>query len=364
MGKRLRLFVAAAGIALAGLAWWQRTPLLTWYYLRQLAAAGEDNRATWVDRAASLDSAVVPGLVDLLQQKDPAVCASAEQTLSALVKRWGPEDVQTLRLAEALHGRFAELSPLGQVSSLEVMAEVLRQDGPQTWPVALTRVAGDLLQACRDRPELRGSSLVLAGVLLDRVAPGQWLDTARALADKGLGDRLPRTRLAAIQLLMRPPLRGETALLAKVVPMLHDEKPLLRRAALVALAPARDLVSEDDLLALLHDDDIEVQHLCEQALRSRGLSDAHLELARLISDQNPRARLKVLDRLARVSDLDPSAWVRRLTQDPCAAVRAAAVRAAAQYPQANLAGRLHEMAQQDPSETVRQNAQHYLRQQD
>ncbi len=112
----------------------------------------------------------------------------------------------------------------------------------------------------------------------------------------------------------------------------------------------------------MHDDDIEVQRLCEAALRSRGLSEAHLDLARLISDQQPGARLKVLDRLTRVTDLDPVVWLRRLTVDPCPAVRAAAARAAVHFPDSTLGDRLREMAERDPSETVRQNAQYYLKQ--
>ena len=361
-GRKFWLFAAAGATLLAGLAWSQRTPVLTWYYLRELADANEETRASWVQRVVTLDTAAVPGLLDLLHRRDPTVCASVEQTLATLIKRWGADDPRTVALADELHERFATMSPFGQVSGLQVMTVVLRQEGPRTWPASLTRGAGDLLQASRDRPDLCSAALVLASALLDRVPSGQWLDTCRALADKGLNDRLPRCRLAALQLLMRAPLQGEPALLARVVPMLHDDDVALRRAAIVALAPARATVSEDDLLFLLHDADLEVQQLCAAALRSRGLNDDHIELARLISDPNPAARLKVLDRLARIGDLDPAAWVRRLSQDPSAAVRAAAVRAAAYNPRIDFGDRLREMAEHDPSETVRQNAVFYLQQ--
>jgi hypothetical protein len=362
IGRRARWLVLGAVVVLAATAWSQRTAVLRRYYLRELADANDDTRAGCVERAASLDSAIVPGLLDFLQHRDPTVCNNAEQALAALVNRWGPEDPRTLGLAEELRDRFGGMTPLGQISALQVMIAVLQQDGPKTWPVAVTRSAGDLLQASRERPEVRSPALVLASVLLARVPPGQWLETCRTLAEKGLTDRLERSRLAALQLLMQPALQGEAPLLAKVVPMLRDPKAVIRRAAVVVLAPARDIVSEDDLLPLLHDDDVEVQHLCEAALRSRGLDDQHLELARLISDQEPGARLKVLDRLTRVSDLDPGVWLRRLSVDPCPAVRAAAVRAAVQNPRVRLTDRLREMAERDPSETVRQNAVFYLRQ--
>jgi hypothetical protein len=358
---RKKVVAAAVGVVLlVGVAFWQRTPVLTWYYLRELATADEDSRPTWVERVASLDDAVVPGLLDHLENPDPTVCVNAECALAALVSRWGAEDVRTLELAGAMQERFASFSPFGQIAAMQVMAHVLRQEGPTTWPAPVTRAAGGMLDATRERPEMRGTALVLAAMLLDRVPEGQWLDTCRWLADQGLSDSQPRTRLAAIQLLMRPALQGEHALLAKLVPMLRDKSSSIRRAALVALAPARDTATEDELLPLLHDPDLEIQQLCEAALRSRGLSDDHLELARLISDENPSARLRVFDRLGRAADLDASAWLRRLSHDSSPAVRAAAVRVAALHPRVNLTDRLREMAENDPSETVRQNALHYL----
>jgi hypothetical protein len=352
------LLTAVAVALLGGLAWTQRTPVLKWYYLRELARANRDDRARWVERVVELDAEAVPGLLEHLQKKDPTVCDNAVCVLTELVKQWGPDDSRTATLTDDLTSGFAAFSPLGQISSLQVMTVVLRQDRRKSWPATVTGTAGDMLQACRDRPELRGAALVLAGVLLDRMPSGPWLDTCRLLADKGLGDRVARTRLAAVQLLARPALQGDAALLAKVVPLLHDPDPVLRRAALVALASSRELVSEDDLVGLLHDADIEVQHLCEAALRIRQLTDEQIELARLISDDSPRSRLRVLDRLGGVSN--PSAWLRRLSVDPCAAVRAAAVRAVYQWPGVELGDRLREMAQADPSETVRQNARYYL----
>jgi hypothetical protein len=354
------LLCGSAAVLVTALSWWLYTPAVTWYFLRELADADDETRATWVGRVAALDTVAVPGLLDRLESQDPTVCTNVQAALAALVRRWGADDPRTHALVDEMRRRVTGLSGVGQVSTLEVMTAVLSDDRPRSWPGDLTQAAGELLQASQDHPGMRPAALVLASVLLDRVPPGQWLDTCRLLADRGLGDRLPRARLAAIQLLTRPAFHGDDALLAKVIPLLHDPAPAVRRAALVALAPARELVTEDDLLPLLHDPDVEVQQLCEAALRSRGLTDAHLDLARLISDESPKARLMVLDRLGRAGDLDASAWLRRLSQDPCSAVRAAAVRAAAQHPRVELADRLREMAHEDPSETVRQNALYYL----
>src|SRR5262249_46453454 len=139
-----------------------------------------------------------------------------------------------------------------------------------------------------------------------------------------------------------------------------DPDPEVRRAAVLALGSAQNVIGDDDLLPLLHDPDAQVQQLCEVALRSRGLQEEHLECARLISDPSPTARLQLLQRLRHATDLDVGVWLRRLSQDSSSAVRAAAVRAASQLAQLGLRDRLLEMSQQDPSPTVRQLAGHYL----
>jgi HEAT repeat protein len=181
----------------------------------------------------------------------------------------------------------------------------------------------------------------------------------RRLALAGLDDDHPATRVAAIQLLLRPA-RKQDEMLAPIVPLLRDAEAPVRRAAVIALGTAKDVVSEDDLLPLLHDPDQEVQAACALALRSRGLEENHLLLARLISDDQPGARLQVLQHLGQARDLEPGVWLRRLTQDPAPAVRAAAIRAAAAQGQTDLRERLREMASGDPSPTVRQLAGHYL----
>ena len=83
--KKLLLTVGIM-LLLAGLGWSQRTPVLTWYLLRELANIDEDNRAAWVDRAASLDWATVPGLLDRLNTKNPTIANNIEAALVAVQK--------------------------------------------------------------------------------------------------------------------------------------------------------------------------------------------------------------------------------------------------------------------------------------
>jgi HEAT repeat protein len=192
------------------------------------------------------------------------------------------------------------------------------------------------------------------------VPQGQWVENCRRLAGPALAGGDPALRVAAIRLILRPSLKQEKDLLARIVPMLKDESAEVRKAALVALAGSRDLVGDDDLIVLLHDASEEVQQLCEVALRSRGLQENHILMARLISDERPAARMKVLQHLRGANDLETGVWLRRLCQDPAPAVRAAAVRAAAAQTQVDLRSSLRELSEQDPSPTVRELAGHYL----
>jgi len=62
-------------------------------------------------------------------------------------------------------------------------------------------------------------------------------------------------------------------------------------------------------------------------------------------------------------DIDASIWLRYLSHDPKESVRVAAVRAAVEHrfsTPVDLRDRLEQMARTDPSETVRQEAGHYL----
>src|SRR2546421_4890959 len=120
--RRLRktLTVLALMFAvLVALAWWQRAPLLSWYALRGLARAGDQERATWIQRVVNLDADAVPGLMDLLRRDDPRVCANAEAALAALVQRWGRGDSRTAALADELTRAFGNLGTPGREAVLE-----------------------------------------------------------------------------------------------------------------------------------------------------------------------------------------------------------------------------------------------------
>jgi HEAT repeat protein len=175
---------------------------------------------------------------------------------------------------------------------------------------------------------------------------------------RGVEHPLADIRLRAIQLAMRPEIHD----LEPVRILLCDEVPEVRHAALLALGRATDIVSDDELLHLLHDPDAEVKRLCRTALRGRGLRESDVQLGRLFASPQPADRLQLLSLLHDDGELDVSTWLQRLSRDPCPAVRAAAARAAGEQQVVALRERLAEMAASDPDLTVRPIAQFHQKQ--
>ncbi|MBI3821137.1 MAG: HEAT repeat domain-containing protein [Planctomycetes bacterium] len=345
---------------LAGVAFWQRQPVLAWYHVRQLSFAYQENRENCAKRVADLDEAALPAVLAELRNPDAVVCSNMQYALQLMTTRWGIADPRSQRLVEKLHGTFAEFSPVAQEKVLILLTGMLQLEGPRPLPPGLTKYVSEMLVSAEQKEELRAVSLLLAAELVDCVEPGQWVDVCGTMAERGMQSERPGARVGAMQLLMRAPMRKDKGLMEKAVPLLRDAEPAVRRAALVVLASESDVVREESFLPMLHDDDAETQYLCEMALRKRGLSDDDLKLARMISDRNPATRMHVLRHIPHMPDVNIVEFLRRLSSDPEPAVRAAAVRAAADYPWIDLTQRLREIAERDPSEAVRQNARYYL----
>ena len=184
--------------------------------------------------------------------------------------------------------------------------------------------------------------------MLVEYKPKDHLETYTVLIRKGLTDHHADNRVRAIHLTLHSALEHEADLLKPMVPLLRDPEVKVRRAALLALSRAKPIISAEELMPLLHDPDPEVRKLCVRALYVRELTDSHIQLARFLTDANALARLDVINYLEGADDVEPGVWLRRLSQDPEQAVRAAAVQAAANLPMVDLSDRLLQMAQADP----------------
>lgn len=350
------LIVALVG----GLGWSQREQIQAWYLVRQLANADQENREEYASKVAALEESAIPQVLNGLNSDDALVCGNLQFALMMVTQKWGRADARTVELVAQLHGRFDSFSAAGQEKTVLLLAGLMQMEGSRPLSPPFTKHIGAILLAADRKPELRSATLLLAAELIDAVEPGQWVDACKAMAERGLKDDRPAARVAAIQLVRREPIRKDKQLLEQAIPLLRDAQPAVRRAALLVLAAESELVREEVFLPLLHDDDVEVQYLCELALRKRGLQDDDLAMARLISDKNPATRMRVLGYLHQRSDINLGEWLRQLSHDAEPAVRAAAIRACAEMPHVNMTDRLREMAERDPSETVRQNARYYL----
>ncbi len=347
---------------LGGLGYGRRDTIMAWYYVRQLSFAYQDNRDGWIKRVVALDAAALPRVLAGMSDSDALICDNMRMALAAFVRKWGAGDPRSHALVVRLCERYDTLGPIGREKTLYFMTAYLQQDGAKPLSPALAKEIGELLLSAERTDTLRPIALLLAAELIDCVQPGQWVDVCRGMAERGLADQRQGERVAALRLMGRTPMRKDKQLLVKAIPLLADRQAAVRRAALLALASEKELVLEEALMPLLHDDDPEVQYYCELALRHRGLTDSDLELARDISHKDPAIRMRVLHLLPSLPDLNLAEWLRQLSQDPSPAVRAAAVRAAGESRLVDMSARLRDMAANDPSETVRLNAQFYARQ--
>lgn len=343
-------------LVLAG-GWYAHDSLLAWYYVQRLSAASEADRGGWAERLAALDETASPRLRQCLRQQEPRVCENAQAGFLALAARWPADDLRRGQLAVALAETYSQYSLAGQCTVLELFAAWLS-------PEVACPSEGLVLAACKlvpqagksPDPEVRGRAVAVAGAILNHDKNNETVTACRELIRRGLQDAEAENRAVAARMAARK----ELNLLPQVAPLLDDPTPVVRQAAMLAVGPHEMAVATDDLLRSLHDTDEDVRRLCEAALKSRGLRSEDVLLGRLISDSQPGVRLQVLDNLRKAADLEPGVWLRRLSHDPSPAVRAAAVRAAGDERQLDFSDRLTQMAQTDPSPTVRQLAQYYL----
>ncbi|HKI31625.1 MAG TPA: HEAT repeat domain-containing protein [Gemmataceae bacterium] len=349
VGAVALLLLAGAGL------WLGRGPLLTWYYLRGLARADDGARDRWAERVAGLEGAAVPALLDLLGGDDRA-CANAHAALAALVRRWGTDNPRGEELARRLSEGFARLSPAGQREVLQFEAGWLRSDGGQPPPPDVARsLARELSEAAQADGVVRGAALELASALLERPDCAESVGPCRELALACFSDAAAENRARAAQLALHPGMD----LHQQALPLLRDSSAEVRRLAILAVGPAQNVLSTDDLLHWLHDPDPEVRRLCEVALSSRKVPREHIRLGRMLTDPDHHVRLNVLDELHRpaLRDIDAGIWLRYLSHDPLESVRVAAARAAVEQRYAtpvDLSDRLEQMSKSDPSPTVRQ----------
>jgi hypothetical protein len=355
--KLLACLALASVLAGALVVWTERVPLLAWFLVRGLAKAEETTREKWAERVTRLGEAAVPNLLDKLSSSDAAVCANIRAGLTHLSSTWPAEDARREVLVGRLGRGWDGFSAPGRSCVLKVAIGWFH--GKNQTPAGLVSACAGLMSAAahEQSSELQTEALALCAVLLQQPAGDRAVSPGRNIVRVCLTHPDAESRLLAVRLSLYPGMD----LLEDIVPLLNDPAVLVRRAAIVALGPADQVVRDEGLLPCLHDSDPEVRRISELALRGRGLRPEHIKLGRILTDPSPIVRLQVLDQLRRAPDLDPGIWLRRLSHDSSPAVRAAAMRAMCQQSAVDLSDRIDQMARNDPSPTVCVLARFYLK---
>jgi HEAT repeat protein len=350
-------------LLLGGVAWLERTPILSWYYVRSLAKADDNNRDAWVERVAGLGEDAVPPLLSCLKDTDPNVCRNARAALMRLSQAWGLGDSRTVALAMRCGGEFTQLSAPGQQNVLDLAAEWFRSatEGSPPAPGLLAACVRFLQEAITSTDcTTQERALGLCDVLLTQPQGTEALSASRELVRNCLASENVANRLRAVEFAKRPGMD----LFEQVASLLNDPVVEVRRAAVAAVGAAANVVLDDALLPSLHDDDPEVQRLCWEALLvQRQLTPEQIRLGYLLTAKEPVVRIQVVDYLHKVADLkDPALWLTRLSHDSSPAIRAAAARAMSRFSTTDqsMVERLDEMARTDPSATVCLLAKYYL----
>ncbi len=333
-------------------SWWGQ------YAVYRLSRSDEATRDAWIERVISREAVGLPSLFACLKQDDARACSNSRAALERLAGRWPVDDERRFRLADQLAEGWAQFSSPGRRAALELAMSLLNVRAETPVPTALTAAISRLLMEAAHEADatIHTDGLTLAETVLQPTAGPEIVAACREFIQTCLGDDTPANRIRAVQLATQPPLN----LPAQVVPLLRDPAPEVRRAALLAVGPVPEALGTDDLLPWLHDPDPGVRRLCEKALQGRGLRDDNIQLGRFLTAEDAKTRLKVLDCLRQTTELEPGVWLRRLSQDSSPAVRAAALRAAAEFTQVDLHDRMEQVLREDPSPTVRQLAVFYL----
>jgi hypothetical protein len=345
-------------LASAVVAWVERHTLLCCYYVHHLERAKGADADYWAEKLAGLGERAIPEVLALLARDDASLCDSGRRTICQLVDQWGHDDPRCIDMTQQTITAFPHLSPVGQQTVLELAVEWLAA-GKKCSPFLVSSCGRLIAEGCRaKRSDLHGLSVELALNVISRTGQPDLLCSSQELTKIALSSSDPATRVRAVKLAIQPGigLRKDT------VALLNDPEPLVRRAVMLAVGEAPEVIDTDSLLSWLHDPDAEVRSMCERSLQGekRGLTPKYVHLGRLLTDPRWQVRVTVLDHLADVEDLDPAVWLRRLSHDASPAIRAAAIRSAAEDAGIDLNDRLDEIAHDDPSPTVAGLAQFYL----
>lgn len=353
--------LAASGLVAATVFFLGLDRAVAWWRVRQLLAAEPHARALIVDQLSRHPVAACHQLLEILLEENDSDRATVLGDALTVIGRepGGAADASMVPCLQQVLQGFKSCPAAGREQAALWICSLIERmpEGEKPIPDFLAS-ASRLVEIGKGSAEAgpRAATLRLATSLAKIGLTEETVPRYRDLARAGIADSAPAVQLAAISLAMLSPLR----MADEIAPCLGSTSSEVRRAALVVLGPNPEAVTEDALLPLLHDTDDQNAALARSALLSRGLSDDQIRLGRLLADPSPAQRLLVIDHLDDAAHVDVNMWLKRLSHDTSPAVRSAAARAMAQTGNPDLAERLAQMADGDPSPTVSRLTRHYM----
>ncbi len=425
---RSPMLVLAAMAMLAMLAWSLRGPfagLAANRWRRQLDDAPAGRAEALASQMAQLGRPGIRALVDALGSKREVTATAARQALWAELERWegltAPAVTRNLAvLAEALAEGAEQFGPAARRDAADLATEVLRwlpdSHGPDRIEViahcdrvfdyaASNRAAASLAAVSAGRTPFEHEGAFdgappdpghppletpeMPSVVRSLPGGGLPMETLPlpGLAREPAGKRTAEGRRRAAEPVPCSE-NGEPAPLMVTPggPLLPDGVRPLSATESLPLAPRPpelpagiadaaagepapdgefDAMETDVLMRWVHAADATVAGRAEGALRRRGFTDVHLELARRLFDPAPDVRIELARTLPKLTSIDPVPWLLWLSRDPDARVRRTAIGLMATTADPALHARIRQMAREDSDPAVQRVARrldgHYRR---
>lgn len=335
-------------------------------------------------RESGRPAAQYSGRAALLAEGDAEALAKASAEAAPAVALEGEGDAPPSAISDAelgtwlddLAGIGAGYSRFGPVDRARVIATVgsvldrlAVEPAPARWIEALSPSAEVLTVGLADAsPAVRASAAEVLGRSWNW-QPGcsTWPDADRAVASWKnrlhtpivalLDDPEPGVRFSAVLSLGKLPI---DAMAQPAAALLDDPVPAVRVQLLNSFAHRRDLLTDEAILPMLFDPETAVALAAQIVLRARGLDDEQIALAKRLFHPRAEMRASAIPMVEAREDIDPIVWLLRLSRDDDESVRSQALDALSRRASPDARRRLTEMADSDPSESIRDAARRAL----
>jgi HEAT repeat protein len=268
---------------------------------------------------------------------------------------------------------YARFGPVDRARVIAIVGSVLDrlavESAPERWIESLSPGAELLTVGLADAsPAVRAGAAEVIGRIWDWQPGGSiWPDAERAVASWKnrlhtplvalIDDPEPGVRLSAVLALGKLPI---DAMAHPATALLDDPVPAVRVQLLNSFAHRRDVLTDEAILPILFDSETAVALAAQIVLRARGLDEEQIGLAKLLYHPRPELRASAIPMIEAREDIDPSVWLLQLSRDDDESVRSKALEALSRLTSPDARRRLAEMADSDPSQSIRDAARRAL----